>query len=312
MPEGAAPSLALACSVGGFKGVFVHGVLSAFEAAGLRADAYATASSSVFPAVCAAIGQSDEVGLRYWRSALHTLQQPGNGMSEVVLQSIADSRHLLHEQLFQAGVPRFIIATSAVKTTEGAEQTQGTEARRLGRRLLLSAARRDRSWVDQHLQTHLFDTRATTEEHRLTVDNIDAVIYASTRMLHAWTLPAWIASRPYIDASYTCACPAIEMAQQGYQEVIAIATEPGILYRDIFQSEPIPTTYAGVPIHIVRPDIDLASTGTDFTSMTEEGMVVVYAYGKEKGREFLAKGVRKGLGKPLGPTHSSTKDHGIS
>ena len=30
MPEGAAPSLAIACASGGFKGVFVHGVLSAF------------------------------------------------------------------------------------------------------------------------------------------------------------------------------------------------------------------------------------------------------------------------------------------
>ncbi|MFL5703455.1 MAG: hypothetical protein ACJ8AG_11600 [Ktedonobacteraceae bacterium] len=46
--------------------------------------------------------------------------------------------------------------------------------------------------------------------------------------------------------------------------------------------------YADVPIHIVRPAINLASMGTDFTSMTEEGMIAVYAYGKEQGREFLA------------------------
>lgn len=288
MPEGAAPSLAIACSSGGFKGVFVHGVLSAFEAAGIQATAYATASSSVFPAICAASGLADEVGLRYWRGALHTLQQPGNGMSEVVLQSIADSDHLVREQLFQAGRPRFIIATTAVKTAEGAEQTQGDGARRLGRRLLLSAARGDRSWADEHLQAYLFDTAASAPEHQLTADNIGAVIYASTRMLHAWTIPAWIAGRPYIDASYTCACPAIEMAQQGYQHVIAIATEPGPLYRDIFQSEPIPTMYAGVPIHIVQPAINLASMSTDFTSTTEEGMVAAYAYGKERGREFLA------------------------
>jgi hypothetical protein len=98
------PSLAIACASGGFKSVFVHGVLSELAMAGVQADAYAAASSSVFPAICAAIGQADEIGLRYWRGALHTLKQPGNGMSEVVLQSIADSSHLLHQHLFQPGV----------------------------------------------------------------------------------------------------------------------------------------------------------------------------------------------------------------
>ncbi len=85
MPGNNVQSLAIACSAGGFKGVFVHGALSALEAAGVHADAYAAASSSVFPSICAAIRQADEVGLRYWRGALQTLGQPGNGMSEVVL-----------------------------------------------------------------------------------------------------------------------------------------------------------------------------------------------------------------------------------
>src|SRR6266567_375737 len=34
-------TLAIACASGGFKGVFVHGVLSAFEEAGLNVEAYA-------------------------------------------------------------------------------------------------------------------------------------------------------------------------------------------------------------------------------------------------------------------------------
>src|SRR5690348_16323389 len=116
------PSLAVATSAGGFKGLFVHGVLSALETAGIRAGAYAAASSSVFPSICAVIGQSNEVGLRYWRSSLQILKQPGNGMSEVVLQCISDSRHLLHDELFRPGMPRLFIATSAVKTAEAAEQ----------------------------------------------------------------------------------------------------------------------------------------------------------------------------------------------
>jgi hypothetical protein len=288
MLKNTSQTLAIASSAGGFKGVFVHGVLSALEAAGIRAAAYAAASSSVFPSLSAAVGRANEIGLKYWRVALHTLEQSGNGMSESVLQSIAASSHILRNAPFQPGMPRCIIATSAFITSEGAEQAQGDGARRLGRRLLLQAARGDRSWADQHLQAYLFDTAATDEEHRLTTGNIEEVMYASTRMLHAWTIPAWVAGRPLIDGCYTCACPAVEMAQYGYHEVIAIATEPGILYRDIFQREPVPSAWQGVPIHIIRPDIDPATMGADFTDVTGEGLVAGYEHGMEKGREFLA------------------------
>ena len=288
MEEQTRQSLAIACAAGGFKGVFVHGVLSALEEAGIYAGAYATASSSTFPAITAALRQANEIGLRYWRSALHTLQQPGNGMSEVVLQSIADSNHLLHDFLLRRDAARFFIATSAVITEEGAQQTQGDGARRLGRRLLIAAARGDNSWAAQHLRTHLFDSAASDAAYRLTSENIDAVIYASTRMLHAWTLPATIDGQPYVDASYTCACPALEMAQAGYQTVIAIATEPGPLYRDIFQSEPVPDRWEGTSIHIIRPAIDPARLGAGFTELTDEGLVAAYEHGKEKGREFLS------------------------
>ena len=281
-------SLAIASSAGGFKGVFVHGVLSALEAAGIRAAAYGAASSSVFPSLSAAVGQANEIGLKYWRVALHTLEEQGNGMSESVLQSTAASSHILRNAPFQPGMPRCIIATSAVITAEGAGQAQGDGARRLGRRLLLQAARGDRSWADQHLRAYLFDTAATDEEHRLTTGNIEEVIYASTRMLHGWTIPAWVAGRPFIDGCYTCACPAVEMAQYGYHEVIAIATEPGILYRDIFQREPVPSAWQDVPIHIIRPDIDPATMGADYTDVTGEGLVAGYEHGMEKGREFVA------------------------
>jgi hypothetical protein len=292
MSDGAR-SLAIACCSGGFKGIFVHGVLSALEATGISAGAYATASSSVFPAMCAAIGQANEIGLCYWRSAIYTLHQPGSGMSEVVLRSIAESRHLLREALFQPGMPRFLIATSAVRTPEAAELTQGDSARRLGRRLLLQAARGDGSWRDQHLEACIFDTAAPDAEHRLTPDIIEAVTYASTRMLHAWSIPAWVRGQPYIDAAYTCACPALELAQRGYREVIAIATEAGQLYRDIFQSEPIPKSFAGASLHIIRPEKDIATLGADFTSVSEEGMIAAYEYGQQVGRAFATSWQKK-------------------
>lgn len=288
MGEQTRQPLAIACSAGGFKGVFVHGVLSALEEAGIYADAYATASSSTFPAITAALRQANEIGLRYWSSALHTLQQPGNGMSEVVLQSIADSNHLLRDFLLRPDIARFFIATSAVITEEGAQQTQGKDARRLGRRLLIAAARGDHSWAAHHLRPYLFDTAAPDLAHRLTPENINAVIYASTRMLHAWSIPATIDGQPYIDASYTCACPALEMAQAGYQTVIAIATDPGLLYRDIFRSEPIPASWQDTAIHIIRPTIDPATLGASFTDVTEAGLVAAYEHGKEQGRAFLS------------------------
>jgi hypothetical protein len=184
-------------------------------------------------------------------------------------------------------MPRIVLATSAVITGEAAQITQGDGARRLGRRLLLQAARGDRSWADSHLQACLFDTASSDEPYRLTSANMDEVIYASTRMLHAWNIPAEIAGRPYIDGYYTCACPAIEMAQRGYREVIAIANEPGVLYHDIFQSEPIPDNWQGIPIHVIRPEIDPAMMGAGFTDVTDEGLVAGYQHGLEVGRKFV-------------------------
>jgi hypothetical protein len=106
-------------------------------------------------------------------------------------------------------------------------------------------------------------------------------------MLHAWDIPAWIAGKPYIDASYTCLCPAIEMVEFGYGEVIAIANEPGLLYRDMGQIEPLPTVWKNVPIRTIQPDIDPKNIGVDFTSATAEGLMLLYRHGEEKGQAFL-------------------------
>ena len=59
-------SLGIACASGTFKGVFVHGVLSAFESSGFVADVYAAASSSILSTACAATGKAREVGVEYW------------------------------------------------------------------------------------------------------------------------------------------------------------------------------------------------------------------------------------------------------
>jgi hypothetical protein len=61
--------VAIACGSGGFKCVFIHGVLSAFEAAGVRGSAYAAASASVAPAGFAAVGEARDIGVEYYRGS---------------------------------------------------------------------------------------------------------------------------------------------------------------------------------------------------------------------------------------------------
>ena len=80
--------LAIACASGSFKGAFTHGVLTAFESVGIRADGYAAASSSVIPTAWAAIGKTAELGVNYWLTGMEELQKPNMGMSQVVMCGI--------------------------------------------------------------------------------------------------------------------------------------------------------------------------------------------------------------------------------
>ncbi|MEL6458228.1 MAG: hypothetical protein AAFQ91_08265 [Cyanobacteria bacterium J06621_15] len=280
--------LAIACASGSFKGAFTHGVLTAFESAGISADAYAASSSSVIPSAWAAIGKAAELGVNYWLTGMEELQKPEMGMSQVTMGGI----QLFHpslDKLLAAETPAYFVAVSAVVNPEAASQTQGEKARRLGRKLLVSAAKKDRSWVDENLQIELFSTRKNDliKSSKIDKNNFSEIAYATSRMLHAWDIPAWINEKPYIDASYTCLCPAIEMIEAGYKQIIAINNEPGIFYRDMFGLEIIPENYQGIDIHIIKPDIDLKEMGVDFTNATPEGLLAVYKHGQEKGREFL-------------------------
>lgn len=244
-----------------------------------------SASSSVIPTAWAAIGKAIELGVDYWLAALPVLKQPNIGMSQVAIGGI--TQFSPQKQLFEPETPEYFIATSAVMTQDAANETQGEKARRLGRRLLVSAGKKNRSWVNEHLQLKLFSTTNTNDELLINASNFEQVAYASSRMLHAWDIPAWIEGKPYVDASYTCLCPAMEMVDAGYQEVIAISNEPRTLYRDMFQLEAIPENYKGVTINVIQPDIDPKELGVNFTDATEEGLLAVYRHGEEKGKEFI-------------------------
>jgi len=279
-------NIGIACAVGGFKGVFLHGVLAALEELGFTAGAYAAASSSVVPAAMAAIGKLHILGLDHWSQGLGIVNQGGGGMSALVQEGIEQAAPEIVESLFLPGKPRFLIAANLVDA-EGAVETQGRGARRLGRLLLLAAARGDHSWVDRHLTLRLFDSHAADGNPPITPQNFKEVAYASSRMLHAWDIPAWIDDRAYVDAFYNCACPAYELASLGYDPVIAISNEP-VLYRDIFQQEIIRDLRQGPSIITIAPDNDPEEVGVSYTTATEEGLRLLYQHGLDKGRRFLA------------------------
>jgi hypothetical protein len=83
-------------------------------------------------------------------------------------------------------------------------------------------------------------------------------------------------------------CPALELAEMGCQDVIAISPEPGVLYRDFFQSEEIPSSYGRSRIHVIKPKRNLAEIGVEYIKVTEKGLCEAYELGRQEGKVFLA------------------------
>ncbi len=284
---------AIACASGSLRGVFVHGVLAEFEERGFRADAYACASSSSIPAALAAAGRVGLLGgAAYWRHATDALAVRKIGVSRMILESIEAYGARIEETLFGGGAAfpegraaRFLVAASEVATPEAAAETQGEGARRLGKRLLIEAARKNRGWTEANLVKRLFDTEAEDPALRLDRANLREVLYATTRMLHAWEIPAWVAGKPFVDASYTCSCPAVELTEAGYGLVVAVSPEPGPLARSLFGGT---APESDARIVVVRPDRSLEDFGVDFLSASAEGFEAAFSHGRERAAKFLA------------------------
>jgi hypothetical protein len=280
--------IGIACSAGGGKGVFVHGVLVAFAAAGLKAQIYAAASSTTIVAAFAATGQLGMLrGSTYWKERHARLVRNGYDRSKTILESISEVTEALGVKLFKSDSAAYAVAVSAVIKEEAKELTQGPQARRLGQQLIISTRKRDKSWAEKNLELRLYETGSEDVEYRLTPQNLAEVLYATTRMLHAWKTPAWIEGAPYVDASYLCECPAVELAQRGCDKVIAISPVAGQVYRDFFRTERLPTSYGKIPILIVQPLLNLAEIGVDYLNVTDEGLERAYDLGLKAGTEFL-------------------------
>jgi hypothetical protein len=279
----------IACAAGSYKGVFVHGVLDSFERAGLKADMYAASSSSTLCAAYAAAGCIEKLcGADYWKHAWAAYVECAYDISAAVLRVIDELSPFVGDALFRPGAARFAVAVSAVVTREAQEATQGPGARKLGQKLVLATRTRDSSWAEQNLEAVLFDSLSQDSRYRLRLDNLRDVAYATTRMLHAWKAPAWVDGMACVDASYTCICPAVELAERGCREVIAISPERGVVYRDFFQSEVMPSEVEGVPIRIIQPSRELSDLGVDYLKATEEGFTAAYEEGRKAGDEYIA------------------------
>jgi predicted acylesterase/phospholipase RssA len=284
--------IGIAVSSGTLKGVYGQGILSALEETGVGASAFACASSSVISAGLAAIKKSRSLGLDYWYYAAK--ESEGKNMSKVVKSTIAKYFPLLTDGLFTDGAPRFLIAASLVNNESAASVTQSSKARNCGRKLLIDLHRGNSTWIDENLTKVLFDTEGSTGPV-LTRDNLADVAYASSRMLHAWEDPAEVASQPYVDASYTCSCPALELVSLGYDPLIIIDVETGPIYTSLTKKVRVEANAIGPFCFEVKPKYDLSDVGVTYLSATKEGIGRVYNDAFEQGLEFVAQLRERGV-----------------
>jgi len=278
---------AIACMSGSLKGIFIQGVLTAFEEAGIKSDAYASSSSSTVPASYAAIGEIRNQNHSSWADSDDILRQPGKSMSDVILSGLESFSGKVIDSIRSEEISRLMIVCSYVNKEDASKETQSGSAVTLGRKLIIQGARHISEWKDQNLELHVFDTQSNNKELKLTADNYKEVAYATTRMLHAWHIPATINDKPYIDGSYTCLIPIEPLTDRGYQNIIAIATEPGDITKDFFSGEPIGSKWNNSSIYWIKPDVNLKELGVDFTKASKEGVEKVFEYGIEKGKEFI-------------------------
>lgn len=277
--------IAICCMSGGYKNVFTHGVLRAFEEKGIRAKAYASCSSSVLIAAFAAFNKVSALDLSLWSDEYATSQAEGN-QSGAMLQSIQRLSTEIKNNLWNPQAARLLVATSFVKTEEAAQVTQSDGARRLGQMLLINALRHKPEWKNQNLELQMFDTHSDGRTALLTKENLDEVAYATTRMLHAWNIPAFINNKPYVDGSYTSICPVVPLSELGYKEIICICTEKEKVAFDLFSDEEVPTRINDSTIRFIKPDHDLKEMGVDFYTIAGNGLEDVYNHGREKGLSF--------------------------
>ena len=227
---------------GGYKTIFTQGALTALEENEFIAEAYAGCSSSALIAAYAAFGKTGKFDISLWTDGLKISKMEGNSQSNAIIHSITKTFSTIRKELWLPTANRLLIATSYVKTKEAESITQTEKAKRFGQKLLIEVSRNITAWRDNHLELHLYDTGKDDRTKLLTPENFEEVAYATTRMLHAWHIPAYIERKAYIDGSYTSLCPAVPLENLGFQYIICILTEHDNKKTDIFSADEIPST----------------------------------------------------------------------
>lgn len=281
--------VAVCCMAGGYKNAFTQGVLTAFEENGLTADVYTACSSSTLIAAFAAFKGIRQLNLALWENGYTISQEDGGDQSRAMLHSIQQLSSKIKSNLWEPSSSRLVIATSHIITNDAATAAQSEGAKRLGQMLLLNAMRHKTEWKDNNLESELFGTYLDGRTRLLTKENFNEVAYATTRMLHAWKIPACIEGRAYIDGSYTSHFPTKFLTELKCGRIICISVEKEKVFTNIFMQKEIPFQIDGVLVDVIKPDIDLKELGLDFYKITEDGLNIGYKHGYEKGLTYMNK-----------------------
>ena len=280
-------NIAISCPSGGYKNAFTQGVLTAFEENGLIANIYAACSSSVLIAAFATFAKIRQLDLSLWKNGYMISQEDSGDQSRAMLHTIQQLSPEIIKNLWLSSSSRLLITASLVRTNEAIIATQSDNAKRLGQMLLLNALRHNTEWINKNLELKLFDTLFDLTTERLTKDNFNEVAYATTRMLHAWKIPAYINNQAYIDGSYTSHCPIQFLSKLKPKKIICIYTEHKKIFSNIFGIEEIPSRINNIHIDFIKPDFDLKDIGLNYYTITDDGLEKGYEYGYKKGLSYL-------------------------
>lgn len=280
-------NIAICCMSGGYKSVFTHGVLTAFEENNLAANVYTSCSSSTLITAFAAFKEIGKLDLTLWESGYKISQDDNGDQSQAMLQSIQRLSPEIMNNLWKPTSSRLLITTSHVKTDSAVAVTQSDTAKRFGQMLLLNALRHKSEWKDENLELVLFDTHLHPRTKQLTKDNFNDVAYATTRMLHAWKIPAFIDNQAYIDGSYTSYWPIDFLVKLKPERIVCICTEREKQFFNIFGNEEVPSQIDGICIDFIKPDFNLKDIGLDFYTISDDGLKNGYKHGYEKGLSYI-------------------------
>lgn len=279
--------VAICCLSGGYKNAFTQGVLTAFEENGLVADVYTACSSSALIAAFAAFRGVKQLDLSLWENGYRISQEDGSDQSRAMQHSIQKLLSVIQSNLWKPSSSRLAIAVSRIITSDAVVAAQSEGAKRLGQIILLNAMRHKTEWKDKNLEAELFDTYPDERTRLLTKENFNEVAYATTRMLHAWKIPAYIENDAYIDGSYTSHFPTQFLTQLKCKRIICISTEKEKVFTNIFMQEEVPAKIEEVLVDMIKPDVELKEIGLDFYTITKEGLNTAYEHGYKKGLIYV-------------------------